>query len=198
MSERLWNQALAGLKTLHAGSPVLQAFSPFPSDLVSTDYAPRTHPTHARFTAEDFGPSPFDDLIATLIALGDCAHWRQTYKGTDIGEDFMRRFGCYCLIGPEARWTSESLFAFLVYMPPDLWYTWHHHPAEELYLVIGGSGTFYRQGEPVEQLFPSEASFHASNQPHALETDKDPVLALVFWRNHFDTPPVLTPKDMLT
>lgn len=182
---------------LHAAEPALQGFAPFPDDLAQTDFAPRSHPAHPQFARTDFGASPHAALIDSLKTAGDSAHWRLTYEDTDIGADFMERFGCYCLIGPDAPWTSASLFAFLVYMPARLWYPWHHHPAEELYFVLGGRGAFHRLGEAVEMLGAGGASFHGSNQPHALETLDDPVLALVYWRNHFDTPPVLTPKEML-
>ncbi len=197
MSTGVWHKALANLKRLHQNTAALQTFAPFPDDLIETEYTPLDHAVYPRFWQEDFSASPEAPFIDTLKTAGGAAHWRQTYKDTDIGGDFMARFGCYCLIGPEAPWTSASMFAFLVYMPAHLWYPWHHHPAEELYFVLGGAGTFLRHGEPAERLGAGGASFHASNQPHALETTDDPVLALVYWRNHFETPPVLSPEDML-
>ena len=197
MSAALWGEALEGLRAFHESTPVLRDFAAFPTDLQETSYRQQDHPVRAGFQSEAFGPSPHGDFIEVLQRVGDVAHWRFTYKDTDIGDDFLDRFGCYCLIGPEAPWTSASMFAFLVYMPRGLWYPWHHHPAEEIYVVLGGSGDFHRKGETVARLGPGEASFHASNLPHALETTDAPVLALVYWRNHFDISPVLTPEEML-
>ena len=122
------------------------------------------------------------------------AHWRQTYAETNIGQDFLDRFGCYCLIGENGAWTSRQMSAFFVYMPSDLWYTWHAHPAEELYFVIAGGGQFYRDGDPPRHLGPGQTMFHGSNQPHALQTGFSPLLALVLWRNNLDIPPVLMPE----
>ena len=53
---------------------------------------------------------------------------------------------------------------------------------------------FHREGDPTEVLRPGGTSFHASNQPHAMETTDSPVMCYVTWRNHLDTPPVLTER----
>ncbi|MFK7752235.1 MAG: hypothetical protein AB8B51_06760 [Sedimentitalea sp.] len=39
------------------------------------------------------------DLCAAFVAANPDAHWRETDNATDIGDDFLSRFGCYCLIG---------------------------------------------------------------------------------------------------
>jgi quercetin dioxygenase-like cupin family protein len=104
----------------------------------------------------------------------------------------MDRFGCYCLIGKDGAYISTQMFAWVVYMPAHLHYPWHHHPAEEMYLVIAGEAEFMREGASPEVLRAGDTCFHASNQPHAMETHDHPVMALVMWRNGFDTPPVLS------
>jgi hypothetical protein len=119
----------------------------------------------------------------------------ETYKDTDIGDDFMDQFACYCIIGENAPFMSAAIRLFMVYMPPHFYYPWHHHPAEEMYLVVSGNGVFKRKGCPDERLTEGETSFHQSNQPHAMETLDDPVLCLVAWRDDFETPPVLTPPS---
>ncbi|MFK7838529.1 MAG: dimethylsulfonioproprionate lyase family protein [Sulfitobacter sp.] len=133
--------------------------------------------------------APLQDAIR---AASGAVHWRETYKDTDIGRDFIDRFACYCIIGENAPYWSEAIRLFMVYMPPRLYYPWHHHPAEEIYMVVSGNAVFSRKGYPDETLFDGDTSFHASNQPHAMETLDDPVLCLVAWRDDFETPPVLT------
>ena len=59
-------------------------------------------------------------------------------------------------------------------------------------MVLGGEARFLRSGEDDQVLHAGHTSFHASNQPHAMETLDSPVLALVVWRNGFETAPVLT------
>ena len=190
---------IAAARSAHDSCAPIRAFCRFPDDLTETPWTPFWIPAAELMEQEDRWadsvavPTLFD---AFLGASAD-ARWRETYKGTEIGDDFMNRFGCFCMIGPDAPWTSEQMFGFVVYMPPHLWYPWHQHPAEELYFVIAGSGEFFREGEPTETLVAGQGSFHASGQPHALRTHEAPLMAYVIWRNNFDTAPYLCPGRSL-
>lgn len=107
----------------------------------------------------------------------------------------MSRFGCYCIIGDGGAFSSRQMWAWMVYMPAELPYPFHEHPGEEIYLVIAGSATFHAHGKPARTCAPGDTVFHAANQPHATDTHSRPLLALVLWRNGFDSPPVLTPTE---
>jgi quercetin dioxygenase-like cupin family protein len=63
-----------------------------------------------------------------------------------------------------------------------------------MYMVVSGGAIFKQSDCPDKLLSEGEVAFHASNQPHAMETTEDPVLCLVAWRDNFQTPPVLTPN----
>lgn len=187
-----FDSLLAKARAAHATLPALSGFCPFPDDLTAQPVTP-LHIPAADLLAQDaglFSPdlSVFRDAF---VAASPAARWRETYKGTDIGQDFIDRFGCYALIGTGGPWVSEQMASFVVYMPAGLHYRWHQHPAEELYLVIAGQAEFRRKGEPPETLGPGDTSFHASNQPHGMTTHDHPVMAYVLWRNHLGTPPVL-------
>ena len=189
----VWTTLLDEARTAHAIHPALRDFCPFPDDLTRQEVTPH-HINAARLMEAEKGFTP-DALGRAFIAASPQAHWRETYKGTDIGQDFLDRFGCYCLIGTGGAYRSDQMAAYVVYMPPGLHYPWHHHPAEELYFVLAGEARFMRGGEPNEVLRAGDSSFHASNQPHGMETGDHPVLAYVLWRNGFATPPVLTEDD---
>lgn len=193
MSTPAFAHLLNEARRAHESHPALAAFVGFPDDLVEQPTAPFTVPA-AGYLARETGlfgtaQAAFRDAF---VAAGPDATWRETYKDTDIGADFMERFGCYCLIGPDAPWISARMAGFLVYMPAGLHYPWHQHPAEEMYLVLAGEALFLRAGEPPETLRAGDTSYHAANQPHAMETGAHPVMAYVTWRNELDSPPVLT------
>jgi hypothetical protein len=198
MSRADWDDLLEAVRTAHANSPELQAFCDFPTDLQPQKVTPFHIPPAALMAAET---GLFSDHHTALrdgfITCGPHAQWRETYKDTDIGQDFMDRFGCYNLIGQGGAFSSAQMWAWVVYMPPGLHYPWHHHPGEEIYLVLGGEAAFMRAGDATEMLRAGQVSQHGPNQPHAMETHDHPVMALVVWRNGFDTPPVLTPKDYI-
>ena len=188
-----WNALLDAARAAHVGHPEVSAFCPFPTDIEPQDVEPFGIPA-AGLLAEERGlrSEGYAGLRDAFIACGPLAKWRETYKGTDIGDDFLDRFACYCLIGTGGAFTSAQMAAWVVYMPAGLYYPWHHHPGEEMYLTLAGEALFQREGCPDAVLRPGMTSQHASNQPHAMETFADPVMAYVVWRNGFDTPPVLT------
>ncbi len=194
MVDRLvFDTLLAEARIAHEGHSALSAFCPFPNDISAQDVDPFHIPSSDLLQSET---GLFcDNYLALRDAFIDAAphaHWRETYKGTDIGDDFLARFGCYCLIGDGGPFKSDLFRAWLVYMPANLHYTWHHHPGEEMYLTLAGEAEFFREGAPAETLREGQTSYHASNQPHAMTTRDHPVMAYVVWRNGFETPPVLT------
>ncbi len=193
MVRDVWDRLLHEAQLAHATSAEAQEFAPFPQDLVPQTVEP-FHAPCGDFMARETGlfTDRYADLRDAFLAAAPYAKWRETYKGTDIGQDFMDRFGCYNLIGMGGAFMSKSMWVWVVYMPPHLYYPRHHHPGEELYLVLAGEALFLADGVPDKVMRAGGTSLHASNQPHAMETKDHPVMALVMWRNGFGTPPVLT------
>jgi len=171
----------------------MSAFTPFPNDVERKAVTPH-HCNCCDVFCNDTTllSNTYGELQDAIRKVSGFVHWRETYKNTDIGDDFMDRFGCFCIIGENAPFWSDTIRLFMVYMPAGLYYPWHNHPAEEVYLVVSGSAVFKRENCPDQVLFEGETSFHSSHQPHAMETIDDPVLCLVAWRDEFETPPVLT------
>ena len=171
----------------------MMGFAPFPNDIIRQDVIPYKCKCVNYLQGDRRLISiNYPELQNAIIAASEFVHWRETYKGTDIGAYFMDRFGCYCIIGANAPFSSDALRIFMVYMPPGLYYPWHHHPAEEMYMVVSGSATFKQKDCPDEVLSEGQVAFHVSNQPHAMETKDDPILCLVAWHDNFQTPPILT------
>lgn len=189
----VWDSVLQAAGKVHRSCAALSAFCEFPDDIEPQEVAPFHIPAaHLMAAEQGLFSDRYSALRDAFIAAGPLAKWRETYKGTDIGQDFMDRFACYCLIGVGGAFTSQKMCAWVVYMPPYLHYPWHHHPGEEMYLTLAGEAEFMRKGALDETLRAGDTSQHASNQPHAMETHAHPVMAYVVWRNGFETPPVLT------
>ena len=180
----------------HLSIPAIAEFCSFPTDLAKSEYS-AFHIRAADLLARDPAlQGEIHPLARAFVNAGPDAQWRETYKGTEIGSTFMDKFACYCLIGRGGPWISQTMAGYVVYMPKGLYYPWHHHPAEELYYVLAGEAEFFREGQPSAVLGAGDASFHASNQPHAMETKESSVLAYVAWRSELDTPPVLTEREV--
>ncbi len=198
MTRALWDRLLASARAAHSAHPAISAFCPFPDDITAQPVTPFHIPASNLFQQDrHLKTDAYSDLHNAFLAVAPHAHWRETYKDTDIGDDFMSRFGCYCLIGAGGAFHSEQMCAWVVYMPARLHYPFHHHPGEEMYLVLAGQAEFLRHGAPAKILHPGDTAQHASNEPHATETHAHPLLAYVVWRNGFGTLPVLTPAEAL-
>lgn len=193
--QSLFEETLAQVKKLHETNETIQNFSTFPSQF---DWANLTaFPiSGAKLMRHDksLETDQNADLRDAFIAPWEYANWRETYRDTDIGEDFMSRFACYELFGHEGHFHTEQMRGFLVYSDANLYYPWHHHPAEELYYIIAGEASFATEGNEPKLLKPGDTVFHESNQPHNMQTHEGGVLAYVIWRNGFDIAPVLTDR----
>lgn len=184
---------LNSLKKAWRSNEEALAFHPFPDDVSPQKLKPRHRACAAQFQSENgLRNSSQHDLITALHHFAPSAHWRDTYSDTNIGDDFLNRFGCFDLVGENAPFNSQTFRLWMVYMPAHLHYPWHHHPAEEMYLVVAGQALFMREGQTEKVLQPGATCFHKSNQSHSMTTQNSPVLCLVGWRNEFETPPVLT------
>lgn len=192
-----FDHLLAEMRAAHVRHPALAEFVAFPDDLARLPMTALHRPcADVMYGLDTFRDAP-DPLARAFYEAGPEAHWRETYADTDIGDTFLASFGCYCAIGDGGAWQSRKMSAYVVTMPPNFFYTWHHHPAEELYFVLAGSGVFHRAGAPAETLTAGQAMFHKSGQPHALETTDTPIMAYVLWRNQLDISPELTDPDTL-
>ncbi len=197
MTRQAFETLLDQARAAHESQACLAEFCRFPDDLHEQAVAP-FHVPAAELLSRESGL--YSDVLSefrdAFVAASPMAQWRETYKDTNIGQDFMDRFACYSLIGEGGPWVSTQMSSYVVYMPANLYYPWHHHPAEELYLVLAGEAEFMREGAEPETLRPGDHSFHASNQPHAMRTGDHPVMAYVVWRNNLQTPPVLTEREV--
>lgn len=193
MSRAAWDRLLAAARRVHDGHDGLREFCAFPDDLRRQDVVPLEIPARARMEGDTGLVSQrYGELVEAFVTAGRVARWRETYKGTSIGQDFLDRFGCYCLIGEGGAFGSDRMRAWVVYMPAGLWYPWHHHPGEEMYMVLAGEAEFRRAGCAPEILGEGGCVQHSRNQSHASMTHSRPMMAYVVWRNGFDVLPVLS------
>lgn len=193
MTRAVWDYLLAEVKSVYTSHAEMTGFAPFPTDIAAQPVEAFDPGCGAHFARAALAPpEAFAALTQAIKSAGPSAKWRETYKGTSISPDFMERFGCYSIIGEGGAFTSAELWLWMVYMPAHLDYPFHHHPGEEMYLVLDGEAEFRRKGQLPEICGAGRAIFHASNQSHAMETFDHSVLCLVAWRNGFETPPVWT------
>lgn len=199
MLDTRWTTLLEAARAAHAEVPALQEFCAFPDPLREQAVMSKHDPL-CDMMRDD--PALAGDAFAAfrdaLIASGPLAQWRDTYRETCIGAVLHANFGTYEFLGRDAPFGTDQMRGFVIYQRPGYHYPMHHHPAEELYLVLAGEGEFHVEGEGSRVLRPGDTAFHTTNQPHALTTHDSPVMAYVLWRGDLTTKPIFTYPDALT
>ncbi len=168
---------------LIATMPALSAFVPVPDDLTFVDRPPHPVPGVAHLLADcgatDAGTETFVQSVRQAAPFAD---WQQTYTEAQVGADFLARYGWIELWGPQGHFFSATARAYVAFWGAGLDYDWHWHEAEELYLVVSGGALFRAKDMPDAALSAGDTRLHLSNQPHAMQTGKNPILTLVLWR----------------
>lgn len=197
MTNGSFDVALKEMRLAYEASQALSSFRQFPDDdeLHFENIDPHLI-NAAKLALEDntLDATQLAPLRDALINLAKDAKWRETYKETKIGDTFLDNFGCYELLGLEGHFHCKTTRGFVVYSAPNLYYPWHHHPAEEMYFIIAGEAEFAVEGAKPRIYKPGDTIFHATNQPHNMQTNKSGVLAWVQWRGDLTTAPVLTDR----
>ena len=179
----LFDDALRAAKDWHSALPAAHGFCPWPSDICYSDRAPHFLPAaDLVITAPGATSLRSAPLLKALQALAPHLEWRHTYTVDEVGQAFLDNFGWFELAGPTGHFITHQTRITVGYWGPGLTYDRHHHVAEELYTVVSGQALFLSDGDADETLGADGTRYHASNQPHALQTLEDPLLVLVFWR----------------
>lgn len=188
-----WTTLLQEARAAHGATPELRDFCAFPDALRDQPGDPRPDPLAVTLQdAPGDTSARWQGFRDAACAAGPIARWRDTYRHTAIGADLHRHFGCYELLGQDAPYGTEEMRGFLVYQRPGYHYPAHHHPAEEIYLVVAGEAEFHLDGHASRRLGPGGTVFHPSGVAHALTTHDSPVLAWVLWRGEMDRRPVFS------
>jgi mannose-6-phosphate isomerase-like protein (cupin superfamily) len=129
------------------------------------------------------GIAPIAEALANLSAP---LPWHYHYATRPGEDDLAGRIAFAELIGPDAPLDAPACRIGFTLMAPGTFYPLHAHPAIELYLVIAGNAQ-WTTPESDRIVPPGDFVLHRSNQPHAMRTHTEPLLALYGWRGDLET-----------
>lgn len=146
-----------------------------PSALVpAVRWLPRLQDAAPRFSAS---------FVAALAVAAPALEWRRSYSAEAVGAEFFRNYGWTELAGLSGPVPSEHLACGVLVLGPGLTYPPHRHEAEEIYVPLSGAAE-WRQGRGAWRVRPpGSVIHHSSNEPHAMRTGRDALLALYLWRS---------------
>ena len=121
-------------------------------------------------------------LVYELIKAQPQIQWMQRYKAGDFGQNFVDNFTHVELIGTEGHYVSNDIAAGFILLGPNSQYPEHWHVAEEIYFPMSNGSLWSSDEEPHVNRKSGEFIYHESNMPHAMKTEKIPLLAAWIWR----------------
>jgi quercetin dioxygenase-like cupin family protein len=125
-------------------------------------------------------------IAAALAALPRPLPWDYQYPPHPSADDLATRIGFAELIGPDGPMDAPQCRVGFTLMAADTFYPLHAHPAIELYLVIAGHAEWTASGRR-QRVPPGGFVLHRCNEPHAMRTLTEPLLALYSWSGDLDT-----------
>lgn len=144
---------------------------------------------------------PASDLLAEALPLAESGtaeralmslyvkerasrRWEQSYTAADeaVGADMLAGYGYAEIIGKRGPFLSERVRAGVGVFPAGVDYPAHRHQAEELYVVLAGSGTFRLGGHPPESHTAGTVVHVAPGRVHGITMTTEPLAVLYLWR----------------
>jgi hypothetical protein len=165
-----------------------QALTPFLADWPVTKerraVVPATLPVLRWLAQVEPTAPPFSrELVRALQQAAPSMAWRQTYTASQVGAAFLENYGWTEIVGLSGALASERLACGFLLLGPSIQYPRHRHEAEEIYVPLVGTAS-WQQGDGLwREHAPGTVIHHASNEPHAMTTGADALLALYLWRS---------------
>jgi hypothetical protein len=128
-------------------------------------------------------PQSCAPLIGELLRLAPVLTWHQTYRQPVVGAAFLQNYGYTELTGLSGPVPSQRLACGFLLLGPSTTYPRHRHEAEEIYVPLSGTAAWQHGNQGWRDESPGTVIHHASNEPHAMRTGNQPLLALYLWRS---------------
>ncbi len=145
-----------------------------PATVPATRWLPQVKESAPRFSAM---------FVDALVAAAPSLAWRRSYSAAAVGATFYENYGWTELAGLTGPIASEHLACGVLILGSHLTYPSHRHEAEEVYVPLSGTAEWRHGSADWRERPPGSVIHHARNEPHAMRTGRDPMLALYLWRS---------------
>ncbi|HSY97543.1 MAG TPA: dimethylsulfonioproprionate lyase family protein [Steroidobacteraceae bacterium] len=123
-----------------------------------------------------------NDLVSAVAQAAPSLGWRQTYSAHELDGTFLDNYGWSEIFGAHGPLASRRIACGFLMLGPATHYPRHRHEAEEWYLPLSGTAAWQQGDADWQDRLPGTLIHHAGNEPHAMRTGADPLLALYLWR----------------
>jgi quercetin dioxygenase-like cupin family protein len=129
--------------------------------------------------ADGFGA----DFVKHLCAEAASLDWRQTYTVNETEEPFLQNYGWAELSRPAPAAGVAQISCGVLVLGTNTFYPRHRHEAEEIYLPLAGNAEWQQGDGAWRRRSPGTLIHHSSEEPHAMRTGDEPLLAMYLWRS---------------
>lgn len=123
------------------------------------------------------------ELVREMCRAAPRMAWRQTYKAPDVDAEFLNNYGWSEIAGLSGEVPSTRVACGFLLLGPATYYPRHRHEAQEIYLPLVGTASWQQGDGPWREHPPGTLVHHASNEPHAMRTSRQPLLAAYLWHS---------------
>ena len=148
-------------------------------------------PAHLRASdllADALALARFDTAERALMSLyveeRASRYWEQSYSAADtaVSADMLAGYGYTEIVGKRGPFLSERIRAGVGIFAAGVDYPAHRHRAEEIYVVLAGSGTFRLDGHPPGRRTAGAVVHVPSQVVHGIAMHEEPLVILYLWR----------------
>jgi hypothetical protein len=157
-----------------AAAPIDRARPPAVHPLPVLRWLPRMAADAAGFGA---------DFVKALSSASAMLDWRQTYSVAEVGERFLQNYGWAEILEPGPASGAAQVSCGVLVLGPDTFYPPHRHEAEEIYLPLVGTAEWLKGEATWHKRPPGSLIHHSSEEPHAMRTGDESLLAMYLWRS---------------
>ncbi len=123
------------------------------------------------------------DLLALYVRERASRCWEQSYTEADaVGADMLAGYGFAEIVGKRGPFLSERIRAGVGVFAAGIDYPPHRHAAEEIYIVLAGSGMFRLGDAPPVRQKAGDVVHLTSKLVHGFTMGDEPLVILYLWQ----------------
>jgi len=141
-------------------------------EITESTEPPQAIQAHLPGLLESPGGGTIGRCLAEVARMGDRLAWSNSFRSH---MPFVE------IVGPTGMLPHDELRTGLFLMPPEIHYANHAHSADEVYVVLDGTGWWSLNHGPFVQKNPGDVIEIPSFTHHAMDTKARPALMLWSW-----------------
>lgn len=126
----------------------------------------------------DLGGADTRHLVRLALAASGALRWFSTYRADDIrvGRGKVARTAVATLAGPGGVFSARHAMSGLFFVREGVEYAAHSHEADEIYVLLAGTGHFWREDLGWYIARPGDVMENGSWIQHAMMSAEQPLL----------------------